>query len=567
MPATSLRGSTVPAGGSVVLPLQWVADRQAGQVRSGALALLDACRHLTAPFDLRFALASRGGQLTAGLTVTGIDGDATGRAVQQVGELAATCLPWFGFGEPVALADTSLAGEVRPPAAARLTGGADTTLRVRAGSAAPAAHALARHDATVSCALGRRLDAGELQPCADVLITGTPTAVEVLAALLALEVSADDAPTVHTAGGEAAAHLVAAHGVGDAASLGDEALASLLSLPARSPDPAGWQRLPAPPAASGRLVGVLRAAPELHRWGIGRTGTGKSTLLEHLAAGDAADGKTLLVIDPHGTLATRLCRQLPADRAGDLVELDFAAADPPRYDLLAGEPGQPADTVVNDVTELLRQLFDRTPEDYFGPVFYRVARWALRVVVHGSRQPSWTSSSRCCPATAPPSSRCYSRPASPTSPASGTTRCATPSARPHAATSRLPPTWPANSTRWSPTATCAASSSPTTTVAPPPTGGNPLHRPARPTSQPPTPPRRAEPPPPPSWARRSAPRVRQRPVASPSPRRWPLTASWWPAPPIGVLGPPPSPRLPPRCCNARWPPAPAPPPATWASPL
>ena len=59
---------------------------------------------------------------------------------------------------------------------------------------------------------------------------------------------------------------------------------------------------------------------------IGRTGTGKSNLLECLAMQDIAEGRGLGVIDPHGDLVIRLRDAIPDQRASDLIYFDPASA-------------------------------------------------------------------------------------------------------------------------------------------------------------------------------------------------------------------------------------------------
>lgn len=59
---------------------------------------------------------------------------------------------------------------------------------------------------------------------------------------------------------------------------------------------------------------------------IGRTGTGKTTLIEVLARQDIDHGRGLCVIDPHGDLAERLVAAVPEYRKADLVY--FNVPDP-----------------------------------------------------------------------------------------------------------------------------------------------------------------------------------------------------------------------------------------------
>ena len=75
-----------------------------------------------------------------------------------------------------------------------------------------------------------------------------------------------------------------------------------------------------------RTFGIKQADRLFHLYAIGKTGTGKTTLLETLAVQDMLHGRGVAVIDPHGDLAERLVAQVPSWRMGDLVYLD--ASDP-----------------------------------------------------------------------------------------------------------------------------------------------------------------------------------------------------------------------------------------------
>src|SRR5690242_20371258 len=66
-------------------------------------------------------------------------------------------------------------------------------------------------------------------------------------------------------------------------------------------------------------VGIKQADRLSHMYVIGKTGTGKSTLLETLAMQDIAHGRGMMLIDPHGDLAERVARAVPAQRRQDLM--------------------------------------------------------------------------------------------------------------------------------------------------------------------------------------------------------------------------------------------------------
>lgn len=74
------------------------------------------------------------------------------------------------------------------------------------------------------------------------------------------------------------------------------------------------------------LFGIKREDRFSHVYVIGKTGTGKSTLLETMARQDLSRGNGFALIDPHGDLVERVARSVPAHRQGDVLYLN--AADP-----------------------------------------------------------------------------------------------------------------------------------------------------------------------------------------------------------------------------------------------
>src|ERR1017187_6111781 len=56
-----------------------------------------------------------------------------------------------------------------------------------------------------------------------------------------------------------------------------------------------------------------------HIYCIGKTGVGKSTLLENMAISDIQKGKGLCLIDPHGDIATNILNYIPEERMHDVI--------------------------------------------------------------------------------------------------------------------------------------------------------------------------------------------------------------------------------------------------------
>src|SRR5436309_3834451 len=65
-----------------------------------------------------------------------------------------------------------------------------------------------------------------------------------------------------------------------------------------------------------------RADRRSHMYVIGKTGTGKSTLLKTLVLQDIEHGEGLALFDPHGDLAEEVVALIPASRRGDLIYLN-----------------------------------------------------------------------------------------------------------------------------------------------------------------------------------------------------------------------------------------------------
>jgi DNA helicase HerA-like ATPase len=65
--------------------------------------------------------------------------------------------------------------------------------------------------------------------------------------------------------------------------------------------------------------GIKRRDRERHMYVIGKTGMGKSTLLENMAIQDVRNGEGMAFIDPHGSTAERILEYVPEHRIKDVV--------------------------------------------------------------------------------------------------------------------------------------------------------------------------------------------------------------------------------------------------------
>ncbi|VAW32131.1 hypothetical protein MNBD_CPR01-458 [hydrothermal vent metagenome] len=65
--------------------------------------------------------------------------------------------------------------------------------------------------------------------------------------------------------------------------------------------------------------GIKQKDRSRHMYVIGKTGMGKSTMLENMAIQDMRNGEGLALIDPHGGTAEKLLEYIPEDRIDDVV--------------------------------------------------------------------------------------------------------------------------------------------------------------------------------------------------------------------------------------------------------
>jgi len=76
-------------------------------------------------------------------------------------------------------------------------------------------------------------------------------------------------------------------------------------------------------------IGIARSDRRYHMYCIGRTGTGKSTMLANMIIQDLTAGRGVALIDPHGDLAQQVLAFVPATRKNHLVYFNPADIDYP----------------------------------------------------------------------------------------------------------------------------------------------------------------------------------------------------------------------------------------------
>jgi hypothetical protein len=95
-----------------------------------------------------------------------------------------------------------------------------------------------------------------------------------------------------------------------------------------------------------------------HMYVIGKTGMGKSTLLENLAIQDINNGEGMCVIDPHGSMAEKLLDHIPESRIKDVVYFaPFDGEYPVGLNVLEKVSPDKRHLVANGVMAAFKKLF------------------------------------------------------------------------------------------------------------------------------------------------------------------------------------------------------------------
>jgi len=127
-----------------------------------------------------------------------------------------------------------------------------------------------------------------------------------------------------------------------------------------------------------RKFGIKEDDRRRHMYFIGKTGMGKSTILENMIVEDICRGDGVAVVDPHGDLAEKIIQYIPNNRVNDVIYFNPADMDYPI-----------AFNVVEHVEPHLRHLvasgllgvFQKLWADSWGPRLEYILRNAILAVL------------------------------------------------------------------------------------------------------------------------------------------------------------------------------------------
>jgi energy-coupling factor transporter ATP-binding protein EcfA2 len=111
-----------------------------------------------------------------------------------------------------------------------------------------------------------------------------------------------------------------------------------------------------------------------HIYVIGKTGTGKSTLLQNMAISDIERGNGMAVVDPHGDIAESLLEYIPEHRIMDVIYFNAAEAEfPIAFNPLSGVHSNYHHLVASGLISTFRKIWAES----WGPRLEYILRYAL----------------------------------------------------------------------------------------------------------------------------------------------------------------------------------------------
>jgi type IV secretory pathway TraG/TraD family ATPase VirD4 len=127
-----------------------------------------------------------------------------------------------------------------------------------------------------------------------------------------------------------------------------------------------------------RIFGIRRRDRRSHIYIIGKTGTGKSTLLASMIRQDIERGEGLAVLDPHGDLVEKALAFVPENRQRDLIHFNVPDANLPiSFNPLQHVPPAERALAASDLIDVFKKIWS----EFWGPRLEHILRNALLVLL------------------------------------------------------------------------------------------------------------------------------------------------------------------------------------------
>lgn len=125
--------------------------------------------------------------------------------------------------------------------------------------------------------------------------------------------------------------------------------------------------------------GIYQADRRHHMYIIGKTGMGKTTLMENMIKSDISQNNGFAVFDPHGDLAVRALKHIPKKRKNDLILFDPSIKKLTLpFNLLSVTNPNEKHLVCAGIISVLKKVYI----DFWGPRLEHVLRNAILTLLH-----------------------------------------------------------------------------------------------------------------------------------------------------------------------------------------
>lgn len=126
------------------------------------------------------------------------------------------------------------------------------------------------------------------------------------------------------------------------------------------------------------VYGLKRSDRRRHFYVLGKTGTGKTTLLANMAINDLKNDEGLCVIDPHGDLIETLLNYIPSRRINDVIYFDPSDTElGVKINLFEGNSVVHRELIVSGIVSVFKKLYSYS----WGPRLEYILRNTLLTLV------------------------------------------------------------------------------------------------------------------------------------------------------------------------------------------
>ena len=125
---------------------------------------------------------------------------------------------------------------------------------------------------------------------------------------------------------------------------------------------------------SNKLFGIKLQDRFSHIYALGKTGTGKTTLLLNMAIDDIYKGYGVCLIEPHGDACLKLLQNIPVHRKGDVIYFDATnLSHPTGFNPLHDVPAEQRHLVASELVLAFKKIW----VDSWGPRLEYVLRFCI----------------------------------------------------------------------------------------------------------------------------------------------------------------------------------------------